>query len=71
MSYVYKHHLNDFDWILKTNDNTYMVMENLRWLLYQYEPDWPLIIGQRYLQEVNNLFHEMSTIYKFSHDRIT
>ncbi|CAG9797033.1 unnamed protein product [Chironomus riparius] len=51
MTYVYKHHLNDFDWILKTNDNTYMVMENLRWLLYQYEPDWPLIIGQRYLEE--------------------
>lgn len=51
LTYVYKHHLNDFDWILKTNDNTYMVMENLRWLLYQYEVDWPVIIGQRFLAE--------------------
>jgi glycoprotein-N-acetylgalactosamine 3-beta-galactosyltransferase len=43
--------LSDFDWLLKTNDNTYVVMENLRWLLYQYESEWPLIIGQRYLSE--------------------
>jgi glycoprotein-N-acetylgalactosamine 3-beta-galactosyltransferase len=50
-SYIYKHFLNDFDWFLKTNDNTYMVIENLRWLLFQYEPDWPLLLGQRFLSE--------------------
>lgn len=49
LTYIHKHHLNDFDWILKANDNTYIIMENLRWLLYQYESDWPLIIGQRFL----------------------
>lgn len=26
-------------------------MENLRWLLYQYESGWPVLIGQRYLKE--------------------
>lgn len=51
LSYIYKHHLNDFDWILKANDNTYIVMENLRHLLFQYETDWPLLIGQRFLME--------------------
>jgi hypothetical protein len=45
--YVYKNHYKDFDWILKCNDNTYMVMENLRWLLYQYDTTWPLMIGSR------------------------
>lgn len=65
--YVYKHHLNDFDWILKTNDNTYMVMENLRWLLYQYESDWPLIVGQRYFPEVSmhSNFFEQILIFKY------
>jgi glycoprotein-N-acetylgalactosamine 3-beta-galactosyltransferase len=53
MQYVYNNHINDFDWILKTNDNTYMVMENLKWLLYQYNADWPLVVGQRLLNEVN------------------
>lgn len=55
--YVYTHHLNDFDWVLKTNDNSYVVLENLRHLLYQYETDWPIVIGQRYLNEV------ISTLY--------
>lgn len=58
MKYVYTHHLDDFDWILKTNDDSYVVLENLRHLLYQYETDWPLIIGQRFLKEVyfNTIF---------------
>jgi glycoprotein-N-acetylgalactosamine 3-beta-galactosyltransferase len=51
ISYIYKHHVNDFDWILKANDNTFIVMENLRWLLFQYDSDWPLLIGQRFLKE--------------------
>ena len=45
-AYIYFNLLNDFDWILKTNDNTYMVMENLRWLLYKYDPSKALLIGQ-------------------------
>lgn len=44
--------MNDFDWILKANDNSFIVMENLRWLLYQYDADFPIAIGQRFLQEV-------------------
>lgn len=52
--YVYMNHHNEFDWILKTNDNSYIVLENLRHLLYQYESDWPLIIGQRTLKEVSD-----------------
>jgi len=51
ITYVYKKHSNDFDWILKVNDNSYVVMENLRHLLYQYDTDWPLIIGQRFLSQ--------------------
>jgi len=58
MNYVYRKHSDDFDWILKANDNSYVVMENLRHLLYQYDTDWPLIIGQRFLAEdyMNGVF---------------
>jgi len=56
LKFAYKHFINDFDWILKIDDNSYVVLENLRHLLYQYETDWPLLIGQRFLQEVRAFF---------------
>lgn len=47
--FVYAHYENDYDWILKSNDDAFVVMENLRYLLYQYDANWPITIGQRYL----------------------
>lgn len=49
--FLYGNHLHDFDWLLKVEDSTFIVMENLRYLLYQYDTNWPLIIGQRFLAE--------------------
>lgn len=54
LKHVYTHYFDEFDWILKTNDDAYIVLENLRYLLYQYETDWPLLIGQRFSPEVSS-----------------
>ncbi|XP_013382725.1 glycoprotein-N-acetylgalactosamine 3-beta-galactosyltransferase 1 isoform X1 [Lingula anatina] len=43
--YVYKHHINDADWFLKADDDTYIFTENLRHLLTSYNPDHPWFIG--------------------------
>lgn len=51
LKYVYMNHIEDFDWILKTNDMSYVVLENLRYVLYQYETEWPIVMGLRYLKE--------------------
>lgn len=60
--YVYSNHIEEFDWILKTNDDSFIVLENLRHMLYQYETDWPIIIGQKFLKEVlqTNIFHHFN-----------
>lgn len=36
-------------------------MENLRWLLYQYDSDWPLLLGQRFYNEENKDDHMVGT----------
>lgn len=49
--FIFMNFLDDFDWILKVNDGSYVVLENLRHMLFQYETEWPLVVGQRYLKE--------------------
>ncbi|XP_030377834.1 glycoprotein-N-acetylgalactosamine 3-beta-galactosyltransferase 1-like [Scaptodrosophila lebanonensis] len=45
--YVYEHHINDADWFVKADDDTYMIVENLRYLLHPYSPEKPLYFGMR------------------------
>lgn len=46
--YVYKHHFDDADWFFKADDDTYAVIENMRYLLKDYSPDDPIYFGRRF-----------------------
>ncbi|XP_048478522.1 glycoprotein-N-acetylgalactosamine 3-beta-galactosyltransferase 1-like [Plutella xylostella] len=48
--YVYKHHYHDADWFLKAEDDTYVIVENLRFMLSSYNSSEPLYFGQRMRQ---------------------
>ena len=46
--YVYKHYFNDFDWFLKTDDDAYVIMENLRYFLSAQDTNKPIYFGHKF-----------------------
>ncbi|XP_078545064.1 glycoprotein-N-acetylgalactosamine 3-beta-galactosyltransferase 1-B-like [Lissotriton helveticus] len=49
--YAHDNHLNEADWFLKADDDTYVIVDNLRFLLANYSPDQPIYLGKRFKPE--------------------
>lgn len=46
--HVYQHYVDHYDWFLKADDDTYVIMENLRFLLSFHNPDLPGYLGYHF-----------------------
>ncbi|XP_066519632.1 glycoprotein-N-acetylgalactosamine 3-beta-galactosyltransferase 1-B [Hoplias malabaricus] len=46
--YALEKHGDDADWFLKADDDTYVVVDNLRWVLSNHSPDEPVYFGRRF-----------------------
>ncbi|TDG48499.1 hypothetical protein AWZ03_005043 [Drosophila navojoa] len=47
-AYAYEHFVEDYDWFLKADDDTYVIMENLRMFLYPFDPEAAVFFGYRF-----------------------
>ncbi|KAK6185048.1 hypothetical protein SNE40_007370 [Patella caerulea] len=45
LKYIHNHYLTQYDWFLKADDDTYIVMENLKFLLSHYNHRKPIYLG--------------------------
>lgn len=46
--YIHRHHLDEADWFLKADDDTFVVVENLRYTLSKFDPERPVYLGRRF-----------------------
>lgn len=53
-SYIHQHHLQDADWFLKADDDTYIIVENLKYLLSHYNSTDPVYLGHHFKKYTEN-----------------
>ncbi|XP_074532959.1 glycoprotein-N-acetylgalactosamine 3-beta-galactosyltransferase 1-B [Halichoeres trimaculatus] len=46
--YAYEHHFDEADWFLKADDDTYVIVDNLRLVLANHTPEEPVYFGRKF-----------------------
>jgi glycoprotein-N-acetylgalactosamine 3-beta-galactosyltransferase len=64
-AHIYKHH-SGYDWYLKTDDDTFIIMMNLRRFLRDKEPTKAITYGYNYVKYVRDGYHSGGAGYLLS-----
>ncbi|OWF40668.1 glycoprotein-N-acetylgalactosamine 3-beta-galactosyltransferase 1-like isoform X1 [Mizuhopecten yessoensis] len=68
--YVYEKHFNDADWFVKADDDTYMILENLRYFLQSYSRDDPVYFGHHFKTIVKQGYYSGGAGYVLSKEAL-
>ncbi|CAL8084970.1 unnamed protein product [Orchesella dallaii] len=69
--YIFEHHFDDADWFLKADDDTYVILENLRSFLDQYDTTKPLYFGCKFKLYIDQGYMSGGAGYVLSKEAVT
>ncbi|KAH8870541.1 Glycoprotein-N-acetylgalactosamine 3-beta-galactosyltransferase 1, partial [Schistosoma japonicum] len=69
LRYIYQFR-DDYDYFLKADDDTYVIMENLLDALQHYSPDMPFMLGHRFPTHVRNGYFSGGAGYVLSREAL-
>ncbi|VDM54793.1 unnamed protein product [Angiostrongylus costaricensis] len=69
--WIYQNTLDDYDWFLKADDDTYFHMDNLRGFLKNYSPEQPFSIGHLFkVSGMHDTYHSGGAGYILSREAL-
>ena len=68
--YIYKHFYNRYDWFLKADDNTYVIVENLKHFLKSKDRNAPLFFGHHFNSVIEGGYASGGAGYVLSHEAL-
>jgi glycoprotein-N-acetylgalactosamine 3-beta-galactosyltransferase len=69
--YVYEHYKDDADWFMKVDDDTYVILENLRYFLRDYKSSDPIYFGHHFKTIVKQGYYSGGAGYVLSKEALT
>ncbi len=64
LHYIYEHFLNDYEWFIKADDDTYLFVEHLKLFLKDKNPSDPITYGYNFKVDISKNIDE--TIFLFA-----
>merc|ERR1719481_1925437 len=68
--YIYRHHLGDADWFLKADDDTYIIVENIRYMLMDKNASQPVYFGHKFKPYVDQGYFSGGAGYVMSKESL-